>query len=162
MLDRRPVRPTAAGRVLLDGEAKVRRALAVADAELKALDAGDYGSYGLARSSPLGRALYLPRSRGSGLSTRICESPSLSRRPAKAMPLCCGGHGPSDHLRLRHPPAAATGRSGSPPVVPDPVKIVLPADHPLAGQRVVHLGEVDPADWIRTPVIPQDLTLVLR
>ena len=43
MLDRRPVRPTAAGRVLLDGEAKVRRALAVADAELKALDAGDYG-----------------------------------------------------------------------------------------------------------------------
>ena len=43
MLDRRPVRPTAAGQVLLDGEAKVRRALAVADAELKALDAGDYG-----------------------------------------------------------------------------------------------------------------------
>ena len=25
---------------------------------------------------------------------------------------------------------------------------------------MVHLGEVDPADWIRTPVIPQDLTLL--
>ena len=54
------------------------------------------------------------------------------------------------------PPAGLVRRL----LFPDPVKIVLPADHPLAEQRVVHLGEVDPADWIRTPVIPQDLTLL--
>ena len=54
------------------------------------------------------------------------------------------------------PPAGLVRRL----LFPDPVKIVLPADHPLAEQRVVHLGEVDPAEWIRTPVIPQDLTLL--
>jgi DNA-binding transcriptional LysR family regulator len=42
----------------------------------------------------------------------------------------------------------------------DPVNIVLPEGHPLAGQGVIDLAEVDPAEWIKTPVMPQDLTVL--
>jgi DNA-binding transcriptional LysR family regulator len=49
------------------------------------------------------------------------------------------------------PPAGLVRRL----LFPDPVKIVLPAGHPLAARPAVHPGEVDPAEWIRTPAIPQ-------
>ena len=161
VLDRRPVRPTAAGRVLLDGEAKVRQALAVANAELKALDAGDYGELRIAAFVSAGASFVpaaLARLRAVHPDLRIALIESETRASYAA--LLRGDVDLAityDYETHRLPPPADLVRRQ---LFPDPVKIVLPAGHPLAARSAIHPDEVDPAEWIRTPVIPHDLTIL--
>ena len=161
VLDRRPVRPTAAGQVLLDGEAKVRQALAVADSELKALDAGDYGELRVGAFVSAGES-FIPAAlaRFRAMHTDLRISLIESETGASYAALLRGDMDLAvtyDYDIHPLPPPVGLVRSL---LFPDPVKIVLPASHPLAGQREVHLAEVDPADWIRTPVIAEDVTVL--
>jgi DNA-binding transcriptional LysR family regulator len=163
VLDRRPVRPTAAGRVLLDGEAKVRRALAVAAAELKALDAGDHGELRIgafvsAGASFVPAALARLRAIHPDLRIALIESETGASYGALL-------RGDLDlaitydyEIHPLPPPTGLVRRL----LFPDPVKIVIPAGHPLAGRPAVPPDEIDPAEWIRTPVIPPVLSFLTK
>ncbi|MCF6521962.1 LysR family transcriptional regulator [Streptomyces sp. JJ36] len=163
VLERRPVRPTRAGRILLDAEQGVRTALAAAAQELDAVRAGTAGRIRLGAFASAANGL-VPRA----LAALQTEYPDVQVSLAQLEP------GPGytrvnrgdldlvltyDYDFLPLPPPRALHRSLA---ARDPVVAVLPHGHPLAEQEVVELASLASETWIAAPEAALHLELLAQ
>jgi DNA-binding transcriptional LysR family regulator len=161
VLDRRPVRPTQAGQVLLVAELAVRASTAIALQELSALNKGRAGRVrlGAFASAAVGVVPYalagLRRTypnvevKLTQLETEMSYAQILRGDLDLALTF--------DYDRAPRKPPARIRRSL---VVKDPVLVVLPAAHRLADRESIHLAELANDDWIGSPVIARQLELL--
>ena len=161
VLDRRPVRPTAAGRVLLEAELAVRTSTAIALQELSALRQGRAGCLrlgafasaavgvvplalaGLRRTHPDVQVKLIQ------LETEMSYAQILRGDLDLALTF--------DYDRAPRKPPARIRRSL---VAKDPVLLVLPVAHRLAGRESIRLAELADDAWIASPVIARQLELL--
>ena len=161
VLDRRPVRPTQAGQVLLEAELAVRASTAIALQELSALIRGGagrvrLGAFASAAVGVVPCALAGLRRTYPDIEVKLCQ---LETEMSYAQIL----RGDLDlaltfdyDLALRKPPA----RIRRSLVVKDPVLVVLPAAHRFADRESIRLAELANDDWIGSPVIARQLELL--
>jgi DNA-binding transcriptional LysR family regulator len=161
VLDRRPVRPTQAGQVLLEAELAVRASTAIALQELSALSKGRAGrvrlgafasaAVGVVPSALAGLRRTYPdvEVKLTQLETEMSYAQILRGDLDLALTF--------DYDRAPRKPPARIRRSL---VVKDPVLVVLPAAHRLAGRESIHLAELANDDWIGSPVIARQLELL--
>lgn len=161
VLDRRPVRVTAAGRVLLEAELAVRSATAIALQELSALKEGRagrvrLGTFASAAVSVVPQALARFRQthpdvhvKLAQLETEVSYAQILRGDLDLALTF--------DYDRAPRKPPKRIRRSL---VVKDPVLVVLPAAHRLAGRAQIRLAELANDPWIGSPVIDRSLELL--
>lgn len=161
VLDRRPVRPTQAGQVLLDAELAVRTSTAIALQELSALSKGRSGHVrlGAFASAAVGVVPFaladLRRTHPdvhvklSQLETEVSYAQILRGDLDLALTF--------DYDRAPRPPPARIRRSL---IVEDPVLVVLPVAHRLADCKSIHLAELADDAWIGSPVIARQLELL--
>lgn len=153
VLTRRPVRPTQAGSALLDAEASIRLALARAESEVAALRDGvtghlRIGAFVSAANSFVPAALAMLRRTSPGLTVTLAEHETASAYTA----LLRGELDLAltfDYDQTPQPEPAGLSRT---PLLEDPVVVVLPAFHPLAGRPSIDLAEIPVGEWIATPV----------
>lgn len=153
VVDRRPVRPTAAGRVLLQAEANVRQTLFAAATELRALDEGVSGSLRIgafvsAGSSFVPYALARLHHDHPGLKLTLVEVETADaygalRRGDLDLAVTY------DYDRFPQPVPDGVSRRL---LLRDPVQIVLPVGHRLTAHTTLRLTDPDPHEWITTPV----------
>ncbi|WUH97652.1 LysR substrate-binding domain-containing protein [Spirillospora sp. NBC_00431] len=161
VLERRPVRPTAAGAVLLEAEGSIRAALTRADAELTALDDGLSGEVRLAAFISASGSVVPPalaRLRAECPGVRV----TLSQRETEAsyQGLLRGDIDLAvtfDYDRHPVPEPAGVHRTL---IGRDPVVVALPTRHPLAGRTSLSLADLADEAWIGTPVTAQQLGLL--
>jgi DNA-binding transcriptional LysR family regulator len=153
VLDRRPVRPTAAGRVLLQAEVGLRQTLVAAATELQALDEGVSGSLRVgafvsAGASFVPDALARLHADHPGLELTLVEVETGAAHDA----LLRGDLDLAvtyDYDRFPQPvPDGLVRRL----LLRDPVRIVLPVGHRLTAHTTLRLTDPDPHEWIATPV----------
>jgi len=156
VVDRRPVRPTAAGDVLLSAEASIQVAMTTTAAELAAMDEGATGNIRLgafvsAAGSIVPAALARLRASNPGVRVTLrqletADSHAALLRGDLDLAVTFDYEGvprpepPGVHRRL---------------IREDPVLVVLPTSHPMAGHAAIDPSELDPATWIATPVTTQ-------
>lgn len=161
VLDRRPVRPTRAGQVLLEAELAVRTSIAVALQELSALS---HGRAGLVRLGAFASAAVgvvpcalagLRRTHPdvqvklSQLETEVSYAQILRGDLDLALTF--------DYDRAEREPPARIRRTL---VAKDPVLVVLPVEHRLAGRESIRLADLAEDAWIASPVIARQLELL--
>jgi DNA-binding transcriptional LysR family regulator len=153
VLDRRPIRPTAAGRVLLQAEIGLRQTLVAAATELRALEDGVSGSIRVgafvsAGASFVPDALARLHADRPGLELTLVEVETGAAHEA----LLRGDLDLAvtyDYDRFPQPvPDGLVRRL----LLRDPVRIVLPVGHRLTAQTSLRLTDPDPDEWIATPV----------
>ncbi len=152
VLQRRPVKPTPAGLILLEAEQSVRATLAVVMQELAALREGRVGQLQLGAFASAAGGIVpaaLARFRTSHPGVRVV----LRQLEADASytGLLDGELDLAltfDYDRVPLPPPPALHRTL---VLSDPVLVALPAEHPLAGQDVVELAGLADEAWIAAP-----------
>jgi DNA-binding transcriptional LysR family regulator len=153
VVDRRPVRPTAAGSVLLAAEASIQAAMSTTAAELAALDKGLTGTVRLgafvsAAVSIVPAALTELRTSNPGVQVILRQLETADSYAA----LLRGDLDLAvtfDYDRALQPEPEGIVRRL---IRTDPVLIALPASHPLAGQETVDPAQVESDAWITTPV----------
>lgn len=162
VVDRRPVRVTEAGQILLEAELAVRTATAIALQELSALSEGRVGRVrlGAFASAAVGVVpVALARLRQTHpdvhvklaqLETEMSYAQLLRGDLDLALTF--------DYDRAPRKPPARIRRSL---IVQDPVLVVLPVAHRLAGQQV-QLAELANDLWIGSPVIERSLELLAK
>jgi len=163
VLDRRPVRPTDAGRVLLDAELAVRTSTAIALQELSALSSGRagrvrLGAFASAAISVVPFALAgLRRTHPDVLVklTQLETEMSYAQILRGDLDLALT----FDYDRAPRKPPARIRRLL---IVKDPVLVVLPAAHRLAGHESVRLAELADDDWIASSMIARQLELLAQ
>jgi|SRR5580658_1520520 DNA-binding transcriptional LysR family regulator len=161
VLDRRPVRVTEAGRVLLEAELAVRTATAIALQELSALSEGRagrvrLGAFASAAVSVVPRALARLRQTHPDIHVKLAQletEMSYAQLLRGDLDLALT----FDYDRAPRKPPARIRRSL---VVEDPVLVVLPVAHRLAGCEQIQLAEVANDAWIGSPVIERPLELL--
>lgn len=161
VLDRRPVRVTAAGRVLLEAELAVRTATAVALQELSALREGRagrvrLGAFASAAVSVVPYALARFRQTHPDVHVKLTQvetEMSYGQILRGDLDLALT----FDYDRAPRRPPARIRRSL---VVKDPVLVVLPVAHRLAGRAQIRLAELANDAWIGSPVIERPLELL--
>jgi len=161
VLERRPVRTTEAGQVLLGAESAVRTATAIALQELSALCQGRAGRLrlGAFASAAVGvvpcALASLRRTHPdvqvqlAQLETEMSYAQILRGNLDLALTF--------DYDRAPRKPPARIRRSM---VVKDPVLVVLPVAHRLASRERIHLAELANDAWIGSPVIERQLELL--
>ncbi|MCX4984192.1 LysR family transcriptional regulator [Streptomyces sp. NBC_00572] len=149
LLTRRPVAPTPAGERLLEHAGALLLRLDAARADLDRFAAAPRATLSVA-ASPL--ALH-PRT----LTALPATGVTLRALPRERVPVAVatgeadaglvdGIAAPSDPLRLPDvAPLAATG------VAEEPLAVVLPATHPLAGRSGLRLDDLADARWLDAP-----------
>lgn len=161
VLERRPVRPTAAGTVLLHAEGAVRTAMTRAAAELTALDDGHSGEVRLSAFVSAAAGIVPPalarfRERHAGVHVTLNQHET----EASYQGLVRGDLDLAvtfDYDRFPQPEPAGVRRT---PIGRDPVVVALPAQHPLAGRASVRLADLADEAWIGTPVTGAQLGLL--
>ncbi|HZT02170.1 MAG TPA: LysR family transcriptional regulator [Steroidobacteraceae bacterium] len=161
VLDRRPVRVTAAGRVLLDAELAVRTATAIALQELSALSEGRtghvrLGAFASAAVSVVPRALARFRQTHPDVHVKLAQ---LETEVSYAQ-ILRGDLDLALTFDYDRAPRKPPGRIRRSLVVRDPVLVVLPAVHRLAGRAKIRLAELAHEPWIGSPVIERPLELL--
>jgi len=161
VLYRRPVRVTEAGQILLEAELAVRTATAIALQELSALSEGRtgrvrLGAFASAAVSVVPCALVRLRQTHPDVHVKLTQLETESSyaqilRGDLDLALTF------DYDRAPREPPARIRRSL---VVKDPVLVVLPMGHPLAGRKQVGLAELADDTWIGSPVIERPLELL--
>ncbi|MFJ9610885.1 LysR family transcriptional regulator [Kitasatospora sp. NPDC101176] len=156
LLDRRPVRPTGAGRRLLEHAAPLLIRLDAARADVARLAGAPsarlvLGATPLAVGAELGRVLGEVRRAHPGvdLVVRVLAQDVLPARVATGevdLALVDGLAAPSDPLSLPD-----VGPLGTVAVDERPVAVALPAGHPLAGRAGVALADLSAARWLDAP-----------
>lgn len=155
LLDRRPVRPTAAGSRLAEQAARILLRVDVARSELSAFD--DDGSHlrvdvcALAAPGALSAALRDLRGERPALkitvrSTDAVTAVSAVARATVDAALVDGITAPDSPLAL-----ADAGLLASTALVEVPLVVVLPAGHPLGSRSSVDLDTLDDAPWVVAP-----------
>ncbi|MCX3063647.1 LysR family transcriptional regulator [Streptomyces beihaiensis] len=152
LLERRPVRVTPAGQVLLDAEEGVRSALSAASMELDALRAGTAGRIRLgAFASTAGvlapRALAELHTAYPDVRVSLSQlEPESSHTRIKRGDLDLALTYDYDFIPL--PPPRTLRRTL---VAHDPVMAVLPAGHELASRHAIDLASLASETWIAAP-----------
>ena len=163
VLDRRPVRPTEAGRVLLDAELAVRTSTAIALQELSALSSGRagrvrLGAFASAAVGVVPRALADLRRTHPDVQVKLTQlETGMSYAQILRGDLDLALTFDYDRA-LRKPPARIRRLL----IVKDPVLVVLPAAHRLAGHEGIRLAELAGDDWIASSMIPRQLALLAQ
>ncbi|GHC55599.1 LysR family transcriptional regulator [Streptomyces flavofungini] len=149
LLTRRPVEPTRAGERLLEHAGPLLLRLDAARAEVTALaGAVDEGLTLVAAPTALtpGTLRALPP---TGVTLRVlprADIPEAVATGAAPLGLVDGLAAPSDPLRLADvAPLSVRG------VGEEPVRVLLPADHPLAHRTGLRLGDLADARWLDAP-----------
>nr|WP_198151830.1 LysR substrate-binding domain-containing protein [Kibdelosporangium sp. MJ126-NF4] len=161
VLARRPVRPTAAGTILLRVAGEIRASMSRATAELTALDDGQAGEVRLsafvsAANSIVPAALAMLRKTHPGVLvslTQLETSDSYDRLLRGDVDLAVT----FDYDRFPQPQPTGLRRT---PLHRDPVVVALPAAHPLADRQSVSLTDLADESWIGTPVTDVHLGLL--
>jgi DNA-binding transcriptional LysR family regulator len=155
LVERRPVRPTAAGARLVEHAARVLLRVDVARSELGAIDASDtelrIAACPLAAPALLSAALRRLRMNRPSLRVTVGSenaSTSVTRLAEGSVDLALveGITAPDNPLLLTE-----AGLFSSTALVEEPLVVVLPADHPLAGRASLDLGTLSDAPWIVAP-----------
>ncbi|MFG2393500.1 LysR family transcriptional regulator [Streptomyces lavendulae] len=152
VLERRPVRATPAGEVLLDAEQGVRSVLAAASAELDAMRAGTagrirLGAFASAATGIVPQALAQLHTVYPHLQVSLCQlepEAGYSRLKRGDMDLALS----YDYDFIPAPPPRMLRRTL---VARDPVVAVLPADHRLADREIIDLASLASETWIAAP-----------
>ncbi|MBD0693392.1 LysR family transcriptional regulator [Streptomyces sp. CBMA123] len=163
VLERRPVRPTPAGQVLLDAEQGVRTALAAASVELDAMRAGTAGRIRLGAFASAATGI-VPKALAQLQATYPDVQVSLSQLEPE-----------TGYVRLKRgdmdlaltydydfiplPPPRTLRRTL---VARDPVVAVVPVGHPLADREVIDLADLASETWIAAPEAALRLELLAQ
>lgn len=149
LLTRRPVTPTSAGERLLEHAAPLLLRLDAARADVVRMAAAPERGLTLAAApTALGPRVLaaLPR---AGVTLRVLtrdEVPVAVATGTADLGLVDGIAAPNDPLRL--PDVAPLTTHG---VAEEPVCVLLPDDHPLAGRPALRLGDLAAARWLDAP-----------
>ncbi|MGW2376659.1 MULTISPECIES: LysR family transcriptional regulator [Kitasatospora] len=163
VLERRPVRPTPAGQVLLDAEQGVRSALAAASVELDAMRAGTAGRIRLGAFASAAAGI-VPKALAQLHTAYPDVQVSLSQLEPEA------GYGrlkrgdmdlalSYDYDFIPLPPPRTLRRTL---VARDPVVAVVPAGHHLADRDVIDLASLASETWIAAPEAALRLELLAQ
>lgn len=155
---RRPVRATEAGQVLLDTEAAISMAMSRAATELGALAEGTVGEVRLgafisAAASIVPPALARLRASCPGVHIALRE---LEQRETHAL-LFRGEIDLAITFDYEHAPVPVPAGLRQEHLMDDPIMVVLPVGHPLAGADSVTPTDLPSDAWINTPVDVRDL-----
>ncbi|MEU8969293.1 LysR family transcriptional regulator [Streptomyces monashensis] len=149
LLNRRPVAPTAAGERLLEHAGPLLLRLEAARADVARMAAAPAPGLTLAATpTALGPAV-LAALPPNGVTVRVLareEIPAAVATGDADLGLVAGLAAPSDPLRL--PDVAPLTTHG---VAEEPVGVLLPAGHPLAGRPGLSLGDLADARWLDAP-----------
>ncbi|MFJ9770364.1 LysR family transcriptional regulator [Kitasatospora sp. NPDC101157] len=163
VLERRPVRPTPAGQVLLDAEQGVRIALAAASVELDAMRAGTAGRIRLGAFASAAAGI-VPKALAQLHTAYPDVQVSLSQLEPEAgyarlkrgdMDLALS----YDYDFIPLPPPRTLRRTL---VARDPVVAVVPAGHHLADRDVIDLASLASETWIAAPEAALRLELLAQ
>ncbi|MFF8424659.1 MULTISPECIES: LysR family transcriptional regulator [unclassified Streptomyces] len=149
LLTRRPVAPTAAGERLLEHAGPLLLRLDAARADVTRMAAAPAPGLTLATTpTALGPGVLgaLP---AAGVTLRVLtrdEIPAAVATGTADLGLVDGVAAPSDPLRL--PDVAPLTTHG---VAEEPVSVLLPTGHPLAGRTGLRLGDLADARWLDAP-----------
>ncbi|MFF7985066.1 LysR family transcriptional regulator [Streptomyces sp. NPDC007901] len=149
LLTRRPVTPTAAGERLLEHAGPLLLRLEAARADVVRMAAAPVPGLTLAATpTALGPGV-LAALPADGVTLRVLpreEIPAAVATGAADLGLLDGLAAPSDPLRL--PDVAPLTTHG---VGEEPVAVLLPAGHPLAGRPGLRLADLADARWLDAP-----------
>ncbi|MEV6211830.1 LysR family transcriptional regulator [Kitasatospora sp. NPDC051914] len=163
VIERRPVRATPAGMVLLDAEQRVRSAWAAASVELDAMRAGTAGRIRLGAFASAAAGI-VPQALAQLQTTCPDVQVSLSQVEPEAgysrlkrgdMDLALS----YDYDFIPLPPPRTLRRTL---VARDPVVAVVPADHHLADRDVIDLAGLASETWIAAPEAALRLELLAQ
>ncbi|MEV0174766.1 LysR family transcriptional regulator [Streptomyces sp. NPDC050803] len=149
LLTRRPVAPTAAGERLLEHADPLLLRLEAARADVVRMAAAPAHGLTLAATpTALGPRVFaaLP---AAGVTLRVTareEIPAAVATGAADLGLIDGLAAPSDPLRLPDVAPLTTYGAGE-----EPVCVLLPGTHPLAGRAGLRLGDLADARWLDAP-----------
>ena len=144
---RRKVELTPAGRLLQDRLEPLLRALSNIPAEMRALSEGQVGHIrvaftGLAMATVLPGILREFNRKHPGVRLELNESPTSAQLDAlKAGEIACGFFHPDGPLAGIHTRVLLRERNG----------VLLPADHPLASRRRLHLKQLASTPFVLFP-----------
>ena len=155
---RRPVRATEAGQVLLDTQAAISMSMSRAATELAALADGTGGEVRLgafisAAASIVPPALARLRASHPGVHITLRE---LEQRETHAL-LFRGEIDLAITFDYEHAPEPAPAGLMQEHLMDDPIMVVLPVGHPLAGADSVTPADLPSDAWIITAVDVRDL-----
>jgi DNA-binding transcriptional LysR family regulator len=155
---RRPVRATEAGQVLLDTEAAITTSMSHAATELAALTEGTVGEVRLgafisAAASIVPPALARLRATRPAVHITLRE---LEQRETHAL-LFRGEIDLAITFDYEHAPEPAPAGLMQEHLMDDPIMVVLPVGHPLAGADSVTPADLSSDAWISTAVDVRDL-----
>ncbi|WP_052707115.1 LysR substrate-binding domain-containing protein [Streptomyces rubellomurinus] len=163
VIERHPVRATAAGEVLLGAEQRLRSALAAASTELDAIRAGTAGRIRLGAFASAAAGI-VPQALARLHATYPDARVSLSQVEPEAgytrlkrgdMDLALS----YDYDFIPLPPPRTLRRTL---VARDPVVAVVPADHHLADRDVIDLASLASETWIAAPEAALRLELLAQ
>lgn len=155
---RRPIRATEAGQLLLDAEAAITASMSRAATEPAALADGTAGEVRLGAFISAAASIVPPalaRLRASRPAVHITLR-ELEQRETHAL-LFRGEIDLAITFDYAHAPEALPAGLVQEPLLNDPIMVVLPAGHPLAGAGSVTPAELPPDAWINTAVDFRDL-----
>lgn len=155
---RRPVRATEAGKVLLDTEAAISTSMSRAATELAALADGTGGEVRLGAFISAAAAIVPPalaRLRATHPAVHITLR-ELEQRDTHAL-LFRGEIDLAITFDYEHAPEPAPAGLKQEHLMDDPIMVVLPVGHPLAGAGSVTPADLPPDAWINTVVDVRDL-----
>ncbi|MEV8100365.1 LysR substrate-binding domain-containing protein [Kitasatospora sp. NPDC085879] len=163
VLERRPVRATPAGEVLLDAEQGVRSALAAAAVELDAMRAGTagrirLGAFASAATRIVPQALAQLHTTYPDVHVSLSQlepEASYSRLKRGDMDLALS----YDYDFIPLPPPRTLRRTL---LARDPVVAVVPVDHHLADRDVIDLASLASETWIAAPEAALRLELLAQ
>ncbi|MGW2488931.1 LysR family transcriptional regulator [Streptomyces sp. NPDC001606] len=149
LLTRRPVTPTAAGERLLEHAGPLLLRLDAARADVARMAAAPAQGLTLATTPTALGAAVLAALPPSGVTLRVLtreEIPAAVATGTADLGLVDGLAAPSDPLRLSD--VAPLSTHG---VAEEPVSVLLPAAHPLAGRPGLRLADLSDARWLDAP-----------
>ncbi|GGT84280.1 hypothetical protein GCM10010272_31020 [Streptomyces lateritius] len=146
LLGRRPVIPTPAGERLLEHAGSLLLRLDAARADLARFSAAPRQTLTLAAAPLALRPRTLAVLPASGVTLPRDEVPAAVATGAADLGLVDGLVAPSDPLRLPDVAPLTAAR-----VAEEPLAVVLPAGHPLAGRAGLRLADLVDARWLDAP-----------
>lgn len=159
VVGRRPVRPTEAGTVLLATEAEITTTMSRAAVELAALEEGETGQVRLgafisaaATIAPPALARLNTSHPGVDITLHELEQSEIYGTVLR------GEVDLAITFDYQHAPEQAPKGVHQEHLADDPIRVVLPAQHPLAAARSIDPTDVPLGAWISTTVDVGDLT----
>ncbi len=153
LVERRPVRPTAAGLVALRAGERAAQALAAGETELRALRDGHAGTVRLGAFASAAAALAAPALGVLGHERPEVAATLVPLEPAAAHAALVAGAIDLaitfDFAVAPDPPPAVVARAA---LADDPLLAAVPAAHPLAARDAVAPADLAGGPWLAAPL----------